>query len=100
MSNVTHHLKHHSLWTQEERDDVAEVIKTVTRDDTGITYEVCLTLRSLAAHAYEMGEDRCTVWSRRWDFGPRVGNMVLSLEQEAVAAAIAATVWPNPRAVL
>lgn len=92
--------KHCREWTREEREDVAEVTQTTSRDDTGISYSVCVALRSLAASAYEEGEDRLTLWTHRVDFGTSDANcsggyaFVRAARQQAkVADEIAGVVW-------
>jgi hypothetical protein len=83
-----------------EDGDIAEVVATVVRDDTGINYGIDVALRSLAASAYEMGEDRRGVWSMRVEFGTsahsRAGGLDFQLaakRQERLAARIAQLVW-------
>jgi hypothetical protein len=49
--------------------DIAVVRQRIDRDDTGIDYEIRVSMRSLAAHAYEEGEDDISIWHRRVDFG-------------------------------
>jgi hypothetical protein len=87
-------------WTDEERADVAEVIKYTARDDTGISYEVSLVLRSMAATAREEGEDRVTCWTKRVHFGTTDDTCAgggafirASSRQEFIAEQIAAVVW-------
>jgi hypothetical protein len=50
-------------------EDVATVCQITNRDATGIDYEICLSLRSLAVSAFEHGEDQIIIWSDRVDFG-------------------------------
>lgn len=92
-----------SQWTDTQKEDVAEVIKATARDDTGISYDVDVALRSLAASAYETGEDRLCVWSKRVDFGGvdahQSGGAAFvraTREQEAVADEITRAVWRSP----
>lgn len=40
LSHATHHSRD---WTTAEREDVAEVVRTTARDDTGITYRASWT---------------------------------------------------------
>lgn len=87
-------------WTRAEREDVAEVIRTTARDDTGVSYGVSLALRSMAASAYEEGEDRVSVWEHRVDFGGTDANhaggssfLYAAREQDRIADEITAAVW-------
>lgn len=89
-----------SEWSEEQKEDVAEVIKYTSRDDTGISYEVSLALRSLAESAYEDGEDRVTCWTKRVDFGTSDANCSGGYEfvraarrQEQIAEQISVLVW-------
>ena len=98
----THRTKPHSDWTPEEIADVAEVTCHTCRDDTGISYDVTLTLRSLAASAYEQGEDQCMIWDRRVDFGTTpafwAGGHAFRMaarEQQDIADELAKLIWPT-----
>lgn len=98
-----HAKKHCREWTAKERKDVTEVVMVTSRDDTGVSYEVHVALRSLAASAYEEGEDRLVVWTKRVDFGSTDaacagGALFLQAAhlQQEVADEITAVVW-GPR---
>lgn len=89
-----------SDWTQAEREDVAEVMQATHRDDTGISYTVSVCLRSLAASAYEEGEDRITLWAENVEFGSTDSHCAggyafvqAARKQTALADEIAAIVW-------
>lgn len=89
-----------SEWTDAQKADVAEVIKVTARHDTGISYDVDVSLRSLAASAYEMGEDRMCVWSKCVVFGGTDAHQSggaafvrATQEQDAIANEIALAVW-------
>lgn len=78
------------------REDIAVVREIIDRDDTGIYYEVRVALRSLAAQAYEEGEDSLTVWSTEVGFGQTDATVAggaafvaASREQDRVAETIA-----------
>lgn len=88
---------------EKHRDDIAIVIKGIERDETGIDYWVNVSLRSLAAPAFEKGEDEQGYWTKRVDFGQTdytcAGGMAFvdaSIEQEEIADAIAIGVWGHP----
>ena len=49
--------------------DVAAVRMITTRDDTCVTYEVRVSLRSMERSAFEEGEDEVTVWHEHVPFG-------------------------------
>lgn len=92
--------KHCTEWTPEEIADVFEVVKKIAIDDTGVSYEVCVGLRSFAAHAYEEGEDHLCLWSKRVDFGSadafHAGGPAFvqaATQQDAIADKIASVVW-------
>jgi len=74
------------------------------RDDTGITYQVYVVLRSLAAHAYEEGEDCRHVWDTRVEFGQTDATVAggsafiyAAREQDEISDRIAALVWGGGR---
>lgn len=84
--------------------DVAEVQQRITRDDTGIDYEVVVSLRSLAKHAFEQGEDQMLVWYERVDFGLTDANVAggyafvtAAREQQTVADQVWMTANGRPR---
>lgn len=102
----THNMKNCRDWTQAEREDVAEVTQTTERDDTGITYAVCVALRSLAAHAYEEGENRLRIWTKRVDFGSTDSHCAggyaftdAARTQARLSDEIADVVWGYPQNV-
>jgi len=85
---------------REAREDIAGVVQTTDRDDTGVSYAVFVTLRSFAANAYEEGEDRLQIWGTRVDFGQCDRNVAggsdfvhASREQQRIADEIVAIVW-------
>jgi hypothetical protein len=92
--------KHCRTWTEAEREDVAEVIMFTNRDDTGISYDVRVALRSLAASAFEDSEEQLVLWSMRVDFdssGARSSGgpafVHAARVQASIAAEISAVVW-------
>lgn len=89
-------------WLTSNPGDVQGVVKTTERDETGILYSVSVSLRSLAQHSYEEGEDRRGVWQKYIEFGgPGPGHhgsggaafTRAAREQEEISDAISALVW-------
>ncbi len=83
--------------------DVAAVECRTERDDTGVSYDVCVVLRSLSAHAFEVGEDQRGVWDMRVAFGRCDDNVAggadficVARRQQQVADEIARLVWTKP----
>lgn len=100
MRTVRTHLRHPAEWSEAERADVAEVHMRTERDDVGISYAVCVALRSLAASAFEDGEDRIVLWVKRVDFGTTDATCAggaafvhAAKEQERIVGEVTAAVW-------
>lgn len=86
---------------REHHDDVAAVRSIISRDATGIDYEIRLVLRSAGVPVSIRG---VTVWYTRVDFGQTDAStaggaafVIASREQDEIAETIAAIVWRGDR---
>jgi hypothetical protein len=86
-----------SDWKQRVADlkpgDVASIICVTERDEDGVYYEVCVSLRSLAVHAFEEGEDQLRIWEDEVAFKPDIESAgartwAKAREQEQIAAEV------------
>jgi hypothetical protein len=73
---------------QVNQGNVCGTVMRTTRDEDGVTYDVCIQL-AVAPGAYEEGDDLRTVWTARVEFSHKASGgpefVAMAREQERVA---------------